>query len=148
MSTHSRVERLDKYIASTIQARHNCIERDNTEWQDKHEDVLNKLANLLPSGSGIDNGTSIDWQKSTADKLVMYAPFHHMDDGGMYDGWTEHTITVRPSFIGDRDIKISGPNRNDIKEYLHQTFDHVLGLMVEHSYDHETEKHTIQLRYQ
>jgi hypothetical protein len=48
-----------------------------------------------------------------------------MDDGGGYDGWTEHTITVTPSFRGF-DLTISGRDRNDIKDYLHQTFDHVL----------------------
>jgi hypothetical protein len=45
-----------------------------------------------------------------------------MNDGGFYDGWTEHTITVTPSFIGSMNIKISGRDRNQIKDYLHDVF--------------------------
>ena len=48
-----------------------------------------------------------------------------MDDAGFYDGWTGHTITITPSFSGIN-LRISGPNRNDIKDYLYETFDYAL----------------------
>ena len=38
-----------------------------------------------------------------------------------YDGWTEHTVTVTPSFSGFN-MRISGRNRNDIKDHMHETF--------------------------
>jgi hypothetical protein len=44
-----------------------------------------------------------------------------MNDAGYYDGWTDHIVIVSPSFDGI-DIKISGRNRNDIKDYLHDVF--------------------------
>ena len=70
-------------------------------------------------------GRTIDIEKTTEQKLVFDTAFHHMNDHGYYVGWTEHRVTVRPSFYG-LDIKVSGWNRNDIKDYIAECFDHVL----------------------
>jgi hypothetical protein len=43
-----------------------------------------------------------------------------MNEGGMYDAWTEHTIRVRPSLSSGFTLTISGRDRNEIKEYLHE----------------------------
>jgi hypothetical protein len=40
-----------------------------------------------------------------------------MNEHGMYDGWTRHAITIRPTFDGI-DVRIGGRDRNGIKEYL------------------------------
>ena len=85
--------------------------------QDARE-KLAQLQDLLPSGSGFDAGTQIDLDKSTPEKIVLNTAFHHMNDGGYYDGWTEHTVTVRPSFLWDFDIRVGGRDRNCIKEYI------------------------------
>lgn len=110
-------------IASCIQARLNCIDSKNAEWIDKHAERAKELVSrFLPSGSGIDNGSSIYINDSTGDKLVFACSYHHMNAGGFYDGWTDHTITVRPSLVHGIALKIGGRNRNDIKEYLNETF--------------------------
>lgn len=109
-------------IAETLEAHRNCVRSGNREWQAKHAARLSQLADRLPSGSGIDSGTTIDIDASTTDRIVLRCSYHHMNDGGMYDGWTEHRIVVRPSFFGGIDLKISGRNRNDIKDYLHDIF--------------------------
>jgi hypothetical protein len=83
------------------------------------------ISEYLPSGSGFDSGTSIDVEKTTEEKLVFSTAFHHMNDLGYYVGWTEHRVTVRPSFYGF-DIKVSGRNRNDIKDHIAECFDYVL----------------------
>lgn len=49
-----------------------------------------------------------------------------MNDAGYYDGWTEHTITVTPAFIGGFELSISGRNRNDIKDYISEVFNQAL----------------------
>lgn len=108
-------------LATAIQARRNCAEKRNSEWFDKWSERIEAIQEELPSGSGIDSGTRIDLDASHAGKLVLHTDYHHMNDGGMYDGWTEHTITVTPSFSGI-DLRISGRNRNDIKEYLHDVY--------------------------
>ena len=129
-------------LAAAIQARLNCSQQKaapnplpegyiakaemvNPEWFDKWTERIHDLEQLLPSGSGIDCGTKVDLDASHAEKLVLYTSFHHMNDGGMYDGWTEHIIVVTPSFRGIN-LRISGRNRNDIKEYLYDTYNYAL----------------------
>jgi hypothetical protein len=118
-------------LASTVAARKNCLSASandsQREWADKHEDTIERLVKqFMPRGSGFDSGTKIDLDRSHASKLVFETAFHHMDENGFYDGWTEHTVTVTPAFVGDFDIRISGQNRNDIKEMMYQDFEYSL----------------------
>lgn len=116
--------KLYQELASRIQARLNCEEAGNKEWFEKHEERIRELVkHFMPSGSGFDCGTKIDLDKSTPEKLVFYTEFHHINEGGYYDGWTEHCITVRPSLLCNFTLTISGKNRNEIKDYIHQAFD-------------------------
>lgn len=79
----------------------------------------------LPSGSGWNTGTKLD-DKSTGERLVFYGSFDHMNDIGYYDGWTEHSIIVTPSLQWGFELRITGRDRNGIKEYLHDLFSAVL----------------------
>ena len=113
-------------LASAIQARLNCVKSANNEWYHKHTETIESIArDCLPSGSGIDSGCSVDLDQSSGDTIVIDLSFHHMDDDGSYDGWTEHTATIEPTFDGI-DIRISGRNRNQIKEYLVETLEFAL----------------------
>jgi len=98
-------------------------------------DVDDKIERLvedhMPSGSGIDSGTKLDMARSHADKLVFTFGYHHMDDNGYYCGWTEHTCIVTPSLRDDYNMRITGRDRNSIKEYLADTFSHALQTDVE-----------------
>ena len=116
--------KLYRELASLVRARLNCEETGNREWFQKYEERIEELVkNYMPSGSGFDCGTKIDLDKSTPEKLVFYTDFHHMNEVGYYDGWTEHRITVRPSLAFGFTLTISGRNRNEIKDYIHQAFD-------------------------
>ena len=118
-------------LASLVVARQNCIESGNTEWKERHEDrILALVNNNLPSGSGVDNGTKIDLDQSTGEKLVFQADFHHMDEGGVYDGWTEHTVTVKASLAYGLNIKIGGRDRDSIKDHIYVLFSHSLNKTV------------------
>lgn len=121
---------LYEQIATVVQAWLNCIESDN-EWSHKHEDRLDHLVALLPSGSGFDNGTQLDIDKSTGEKLVFTTSFHHMNDNGMYVRWTDHTVTVRPSLIHRFTLKVGGRNYRDVKDYIAETFNWCLSTEVE-----------------
>ncbi len=112
-------------LASTVQARLNCLARNNTEWEDKHTEVIAQLMRSLPSGSGIDSGTEIDLDASNGEKLVFTMDFHHMNENGYYCGWTYHKVIVTPCFDGF-DVKITGRDRNGIKEYLGDTYHYAL----------------------
>jgi hypothetical protein len=111
-------------LAQLVTAYHNCkADPSKADWADKHEENIEKLVkNVMPSGSGFNKGTTLDLDKSTGEKLVFSADFHHMNEAGYYDGWSEHTVTVTASLTHGINLKISGRNRNDIKDYIHDTY--------------------------
>lgn len=118
-----RQEPMFRVLASTVDAYHRCRQTKNGEWEVRHRQKIEDLVkSTAPSGAGIDCGTKICLDESTGEKLVFTLSFHHMNDMGMYDGWTEHTVTARPSFIHKVDLKISGRDRNRIKDYLHDAY--------------------------
>lgn len=75
-------------------------------YNEHHLARLDELLDKLPSGSGIDAGTTIAFEECKRDKIVFDSAFHVMDEYGYYDGWIEFKVIVRPSFMGfDLDIK-------------------------------------------
>lgn len=118
-------------IARAAQARKNCIKSSNEVWKIKWTEKLNEIEKLLPSGSGIDTDTKIDLDKTTSEKIVLKVSYHHMGEDGGYDGWTDHELIITPSFDGFN-IRITGRNRNEIKDYLHELFSDAL--MIETNY--------------
>lgn len=120
-------------IARSFDQHKRCIGTNNTEWRDKSEARINDLCeSYLPHGSGFDNdGTRFDFQRSTSDRLVFTAEYHHMNDVGMYDGWTSHDIIVRPSLGFGIYIRITGSNRDDFKDYVHELFDYALNELID-----------------
>ena len=114
-------------LCAAISARLNCEKSGNADWFARHSDSIDQLANFLPRGSGFDSGTKIDLDRSDGrSKVVLTTSFHHMNQNGMYDGWTEHTVIVRPCLLFGFRLSISGKDRNQIKEYMHETFSHAL----------------------
>lgn len=111
-------------LATLCDAALRCAKTGNDEWRERHtEKVTTLVREHMPSGSGFDNGTVLDSDLSTGEKLVFHTSFHHMDEHGGYDGWTDHTVTVRGSLMHGFTMTISGRDRNDIKEYVHECFD-------------------------
>lgn len=118
-------------IARALGSMKRCEQSGNSEWQCKHEAAILELCSDLPSGSGFDNGSKLDFDASTAEKLVFTTAFHHMNDGGYYDGWTDHRVTLTPSLEMGFRLSVSGRDRNDIKEYIHEMFASALSARVE-----------------
>ena len=114
-------------IAAAADARRSCEKKGNDEWFKRWTERLEELGEQLPSGGGIDHGTAIDVERTAlaGGAVVLATAYHHMNDNGFYDGWTEHVITVRPLFDG-LDVRVSGRNRNDIKDYLGDVFHEAL----------------------
>lgn len=109
-------------IASRMAAIANCRKSGNTEWLKRHFAIVYMIVKeYLPHGSGIDSGVTIIDANCSENQLTFATSYHHMNEDGYYDGWTEHIIRVYPAFNGIR-MTISGRNRNDIKEYLHDVF--------------------------
>ena len=93
------------------------------------EETAELINQYMPSGSGFDNGTTLNLDKSTPGKLVFDTSFHHMSEHGYYTRWTDHAVIVRPIF-GGIDIRIVGQNYNDIKDYIAECFEHTLNECV------------------
>lgn len=117
--------KLYQAIASAVMARETQEARgaDTSTWT-RYADGLAR--HFLPSGSGIDCGTKIDWARTSSARLVFIAPFHHMNENGMYDGWTDHAVFVTPSLAWDIEIRITGRDRNHVKEYIAGLFEYAL----------------------
>jgi hypothetical protein len=128
-------KRLFQTINSALNARANCMKNGN-EFGGKWESMLYHIEReILPRGSGVDRGCRID-RDSHGDKLKIEFAFHHMDEHGFYDGWTDHVLTIRPAFDGF-DMKISGRDRNGAKDYFYDMFSHVLSLEFPDDYFRE-----------
>lgn len=127
-------EKIFAHIASLLVAMDNCRKNGNVEWLERHRDAIDAACiNHLPHGSGIDGKrTTLDFDRSTPDRLV-FAPvdFHHMDDNGFYDGWSEHTVIVTASLAFGYSIKVTGRDRRNIKDYLAEQYHYVASIEVQ-----------------
>ena len=119
-------------LADRILAMGNCERSGNHEWFTEHRAIAERIvADHLPRGSGIDTGPELDIEASSPNKIVLHLSYHHMNDG-MYDGWTDHTITIRPSLALGFVLRVGGRDRRQIKEYLADTFDCALRETIEY----------------
>lgn len=136
--------KLYKEIASRVVAIHNCqvaAERESNldiynyrmAWRERHSEIVLKLLDLLPSGSGLDNRWFLDVARSDDSVLHLSASFHAMDEYGGYDRWIDFRVTVRPSLGHDLSLTIVGNfgKYQDIKEYLYQIIDPALHQEIE-----------------
>lgn len=117
-------------IARKIEAMRNCDKSGNGEWFTRHHDAIdNIMREHMPSGSGFDAGTQFDACEhvdNEKDSLAFITCFHHMNDCGLYDGWTQHTVIVRPSLSHGFTLRVTGRDRNGIKEYISDVFNNAL----------------------
>lgn len=110
-------------LAQLLQARANCERSGNAEWFERHTEKIERIMrSTAPSGSGFDSGTSLNFERSNASRLVFTTAFHHMNEDGYYDGWTEHTVTAHADLASGFTLSISGRDRNEIKDYIADTF--------------------------
>jgi hypothetical protein len=120
---YSNTKPLYQRLATLLQAVANCKQSKNLECQERHgERAIALVREYMPSGSGFDGGTELS-ERSTPNKLVFHTSFHHMDENGSYDGWTDHRVIVRPSLAFSIELTVTGPDRNDIKSLIHDSFD-------------------------
>jgi len=114
-------------FASALSGFINSQKNNNQLWIIKHEESIDDLLKEhMPSGSGFNSGTCLEYEKSTPEKLVFGTYFHHMDENGYYTKTTYHEIVVTPSLLYGFSLKITGKNYNDIKEYIGDIFNQSL----------------------
>lgn len=116
-------------VARTLQALKDCQnpKDDNDDcvydWETKLDAILQKLINEnLPSGSGFDAGVWLLEKETTPERLVFQADFHHINNSRWGNGWTCHKIIITPSLQFGFNVKVTGRNRNGIKDYITEVF--------------------------
>lgn len=104
-------------------------------------DLDDFVKRALPSGSGINNGISLNSYEGDPSKgFELYVPYHHMDDNGMYCGWQDYIAKVRAD-LTERDgfsVSVRAPKRtadvdrstlSDTADYLRECIEHELHRM-------------------
>lgn len=110
-------------IANLFIAHENCVASGNKQYEVIHENHLEEMVKEnLPRGSGFNNGTKFNWEESSRNKLVFDTAFHHMDENGYYCGWSEHKVIVTPDLLFGFNIRVTGKNVRDIKDYIAEMF--------------------------
>jgi len=79
---------------------------------------LSLLQELLPIGNGIETGCVI-LLKSTKKRIVIET---HPNDSYETSRWTAHQVIITPSFEREINIRITGKNKDNVKDYLHDIF--------------------------
>lgn len=87
----------------------------------KREELV-MLQELLPIGNGINYGCVISLKKSTEKRIVIYTAYWHPNDSYETSRWTHHQIVITPSFEREINIRVTGKNVDNIKEYLQEVF--------------------------
>ncbi len=119
-------------IANYLLSIENCKKHNDSAWGDRHRALLAKLCKEhLPSGSGIDSGSQLDMTRSTSERLVFTFGFHHMNADGFYTNWTDYSVIVTPSLVHTITLRITGQDRNQLKDYLHDVFSETMKEMVD-----------------
>lgn len=119
-SNLSRVYSVAELIGVAAPAMERCGASGNAEWCGRWGNILDNLfSSVMPRGSGFDAGTKM--VRASDREIVVSTAFHHMNDGGYYDGWTEHTVRIRATFDGFS-MTVSGRDRNSIKDYIAEVF--------------------------
>jgi hypothetical protein len=93
--------------------------------------VESMVRDYLPSGAGFDSGCYVEIEESRRDKIVIRCDFHHMAESGMYSGWTTHRAIVTPDLADGFALRITGKDRNGIKEYIADVMDSALNMEIE-----------------
>ena len=80
--------------------------------------IYKKIAQELSVINNPKADCTINLSKSTPNKIVIQCDFHHMNENGYYDGWSYHTVIITPCLGYDYDIKVTGRDKGEIKDYL------------------------------
>jgi hypothetical protein len=117
--------------ASKIAAIENCRTSGNIEEIARHTAaILYLVERYMQADAGIEHGTCIDFSNSNQNHIVFDTRFDHTPEGSYSACWTRHKVIVTPALVCDFDIRITGRDRNGVKEDLREMFDEALRTVV------------------
>lgn len=93
--------------------------------------IAEKLADILPTGSGIDCGWSFTEQKNG--NILAHNSFHCMNEYGGYDGYADFTVVFKKDApLSDFVLQFNGKvaqyknKRYMLRDYLEETIYHFI----------------------
>lgn len=93
--------------------------------------LIEKLENILPSGSGIDGKWRFTEQKNG--NILAHSSFHCMDEHGGYDGFADFTVIFKKNApLADFVLQFNGKvaqyknKRYMLRDYLEETIYHFI----------------------
>ena len=117
-------------IATALASLYYCREHGTPDSAELWEDKIKRILETAPHGSGIDGDGVMLSDESKPDRLVFHFDFHHLNDVGFYTHWSTYKVIVKPSLAFGYTLRIVGENRNGIKDYFGELFDHWLSEYV------------------
>lgn len=92
-------------------------------WAKKTKE-LSLLQELLPNGYGIreHEGLAVILLESTKKRIVIETTYWHPNDSYETSRGTVHQVVITPSFEDEINIRVTGQNENNVKEYLEDIF--------------------------
>jgi hypothetical protein len=126
-----------KVYAHIANLFHSATTATNPYWAKAWKHILIEvIQEHLPSGSGFDNGCSLNFEESKTNKLVINCDYHHMDENGYYDGWSYNKIVITPDLRWEFNMKLvnmkGGKKLKDYdREYFIDTLNHHLNQEVD-----------------
>ena len=119
-------DKIYKRLAKMANSRLRCLNSTKfpQEIENYENEINNIMKNVLPHGSGIDNGCSFNFEKSRNNRLVINSAYHCMNENGYYDGWVDFIVVLTPSLEMDYELQIKGNfgKYSHVKDYLYQIF--------------------------
>jgi hypothetical protein len=90
----------------------------------KRAKELSLLQELLPNGNGIreHEGLAVILLESTKKRIVIETTYWPPHDSYETTRRTVHQLVITPSFEGEINIRVTGKNENNVKEYLQDIF--------------------------
>jgi hypothetical protein len=102
MTPRMKTEPLYLALSTLLQHHWTLSKKYETGAPDMADHCMEEAQRLardhLPSGSGFNQGTTLDPERCRTTKLMFLTAFQHMDAAGGYGGWTSHSVKVNPLF--------------------------------------------------
>lgn len=110
-------------MAEAITAYQNCVAKGNELWANRWLDRLKQLENLLPVGSG--SGffdVHLFALYRFKEEIRIDLSYLFTDEHGVYDGYRDYQVVIKPSLFLGVKLTVKGRDRNDIKTYIRDVY--------------------------
>lgn len=86
------------------------------QWRAHLENLAREF---LPKGPAMPNGTQVDLEDSSPNRIVLLTNHKHVG-GAQGTSWTHYRIVVEPSFLQGFSLAISGRDEGDVMEQIEE----------------------------